>query len=90
MLIEFVLENRDIFAWKPSDMPGVPRELAEHKLHVNPRVRPIKQSLRPLNEERRRAITIKVKRLLDAGFIIEIKHPKWLANLVMVLKKNNK
>ena len=24
-LIEFIRENRDIFAWKPSDMSGVPR-----------------------------------------------------------------
>jgi hypothetical protein len=70
-------------------MPGVPRELAEHKLHVDPRARPIKQALRPLNEDRQRAIAIKVKRLLDAGFIIEIKHPKWLVNPFMVLKKNN-
>jgi hypothetical protein len=69
-------------------MPGVPRELAEHKLHVDPKEQPIKQTLRPFNEERRRAISIEVKRLLDAGFIIEINHPKWLANPVMVLKKN--
>jgi hypothetical protein len=27
------LENRDIFAWKPANMPGVPRELIEHELH---------------------------------------------------------
>ena len=53
-------------------MPGVPRELAEHKLHVDPRARPIKQTLRPLNEERRKAAAIEVKRLLDAGFIIAI------------------
>ncbi|KAK1664788.1 hypothetical protein QYE76_052947 [Lolium multiflorum] len=26
----------DIFAWKPSDMSGVPRELAEHHLNINP------------------------------------------------------
>jgi hypothetical protein len=88
-LIEFLQENRDIFAWKPSDMPGVPRELTEHKLHVDPRARPIKQALRPFNEERCRAIAIEVKRLLDTGFISPIKHPKWLANPVMVMKKNN-
>jgi hypothetical protein len=29
-------ENRDIFAWKPSDIPGVPRKLAEHRLNVDP------------------------------------------------------
>jgi hypothetical protein len=26
----FLRDNADIFAWTPSDMPGVPRELAEH------------------------------------------------------------
>jgi hypothetical protein len=41
-LIEFLRENRDIFAWKPSDMLGVPRELAEHKLHVDPEACPVK------------------------------------------------
>ena len=69
-------------------MPGVPRELAEHKLHVDPRARPIKQALRPLNEERRKAVAIEVKWLLDVGFIAPIKCPKWLANLVLVEKKN--
>ena len=89
MLIEFLRENRDIFAWKPSDMPGVPRELAEHKLNADPKVRPVKQSLRPFNEERRRAIAEEVQRLLAAGFIRPIKYSKWLANPVLVLKKNN-
>ena len=36
-----------------------------------------------MNEERRKATAIEVKRLLDAGFIIAIKCPKWLANLVL-------
>ena len=69
-------------------MPGVPRELAEHKLNADPKVRPVKQSLRPFNEERRRAIAEEVQRLLAAGFIRPIKYPKWLANPVLVEKKN--
>src|SRR3954451_23707791 len=69
-------------------MPGVPRELAEHKLHVDPKARPIKQALRPMNEERRKATAIEIKRLLDAGFIVAIKCPKWLSNPVLVQKKN--
>jgi hypothetical protein len=32
MLVKFLQENRDIFEWKPADMPGVPRELIEHEL----------------------------------------------------------
>ena len=70
-------------------MPGVPRELAEHKLNADPKVRLVKQSLRPFNEERRRAINEEVQRLLAAGFIRPIKYSKWLVNPVLVLKKKN-
>jgi hypothetical protein len=35
-LVQFLQDNRDVFAWQPTDMSGVPRELAEHKLKVYP------------------------------------------------------
>jgi hypothetical protein len=41
VLIEFLCENRDIFAWQPSDMTGVPRELAEHALQIIPGSKPV-------------------------------------------------
>ena len=72
MLIEFIRENRDIFAWKPSDMPGVPRELAEHTLNIDPKFKPVKQFLRRFNEERRKVIGEEVARLLAARFIVEV------------------
>jgi hypothetical protein len=31
-----------------------------------------------------------VQRLLDAGFIREVLYPSWLANVIMVKKKNGK
>jgi hypothetical protein len=37
-------------------MPGVPRELAEHSLHVRPDVKPVKQPLRCFAEEKKKAI----------------------------------
>src|SRR4051812_29760825 len=33
-LREFLQENWDIFAWHPSDMPGIPHRLAEHSLNI--------------------------------------------------------
>ena len=69
-------------------MPGVPRELAEHTLNVDLKFKPVKQFLRHFSEERRKAIGEEVARLLAAGFIIELFHPEWLANPVLVLKKN--
>ena len=69
-------------------MPGVPRELAKHTLNVDPKFKPVRQFLRRFNEERRKAIGEEVARLLAAGFIVEVFHPEWLANPVLVLKKN--
>ena len=68
-------------------MPGVPRELAEHTLNIDPKFKPVRQFLRRFNEERRKAIGEEVARLLAAGFIVEVFHPEWLANPVLVLKK---
>ena len=70
-------------------MPGVPRELAKHTLNIDPKFKPVKQLLRRFNEERCKAIGEEVARLLAAGFIVEVFHPEWLANPVLVLKKND-
>jgi hypothetical protein len=39
-------------------------------------------------EEKVKAVKSEVQRLLDVGFIREVKYPQWLANIVMVRKKN--
>ena len=68
-------------------MLGVPRYLAEHHLNIDPKLKPVKQFLRRFNEERSKAIGEEIARLLAARFIMEVFYPEWLANLVLVLKK---
>jgi hypothetical protein len=41
-------------------------------------------------EEKVNAAKAEVQRLLDTCFIREVKYPQWLANIVMVRKKNGK
>jgi hypothetical protein len=65
-------------------MPGVPRELAEHSLNVNKTVKPVKQSLRLFANERQCAIDEEIARLLAAEFIMQVTHPDWLANAVLM------
>ena len=83
VLVDFLRANADIFAWSPSDMPGIPREVAEHSLDILSNSKPVKQRLR-------RATGEEVHKLLEAGFIKEVFHPEWLANPVLVKKKNGK
>jgi hypothetical protein len=45
VLISFLRANRDIFTWKPVDMTGVPKELIEHGLKVDPKATLKKQRL---------------------------------------------
>ena len=91
MLIDFLRAKTDMFAWNPSDMPGIPREVAEHSLEIRAGSKPVKQRLRRFDEEKRKIIGEEIHKLLTAGFIKEVhKHPDWLANLVLVKKKNGK
>jgi hypothetical protein len=71
-------------------MPGIPREVAEHSLDILPHSHAVQQRLRRFDEERRRAIRAELRKILEAGFIKEVFHPTWLANPVLVKKKNGK
>jgi hypothetical protein len=69
-------------------MPGVPRELDEHKLKVYPQARPIRQKLPRFTPNKREAIRAELACLVLVGFNREVLHPEWLANPVLVPKKN--
>jgi hypothetical protein len=71
-------------------MKGIPREVAEHKLSIKPGSKLVKQRFRRFNDEKCKAIGEEVMKLLSAGFIREAFHPEWLANPVLVRKKNKK
>jgi hypothetical protein len=69
-------------------MPGVPRELVEHALNVDPKAKPVKQPLRRFDKPKRKAIASELHRLENARFILEIKSSTWVSNPVIVPKKN--
>jgi hypothetical protein len=39
-LVAFLHANVDVFAWEPSQMVGIPREVIEHHLKINPDAKP--------------------------------------------------
>ena len=87
MLYHFLRENWNIFAWSAKDLPGVPRELAEHYLCFRPDAKPVRQPTRRLSDGRRQAVLDELAKLLAAGFIMEVLHPDWISNLVLVEKR---
>jgi hypothetical protein len=90
VLVDFLHVNNDVFVWKPSDMPGILRDVTEHALRIKPGSKPMQQRLRHFDEEKSRAIDEEIAKLLATRFIREVYHPKWLANPVLVKKKIGK
>jgi hypothetical protein len=88
--LTFLDENNNVFLWSTSDLIGVSRDIIKHKLQVNLAAKPRKQKLHKMSEEKVETAKAEVQRLLDACFIREVTYPAWLANVVMVRKKNGK
>nr|GFC12840.1 reverse transcriptase domain-containing protein [Tanacetum cinerariifolium] len=67
----------------PSDMTGVPRSVAEHRLNIREGYTPVRQKKRGQAPERVRAIQAGVQKLVDAGIMREVHYHDWLSNPVM-------
>jgi hypothetical protein len=89
-LVQFLKNNKDVFAWSHEDMPGISPSIISHKLNVNPSLRPVKQKRRVFAPKRNNAIMEEVDKLLMANFIREVFYLDWLANVVMVKKNTGK
>ncbi|RVX16973.1 Transposon Ty3-I Gag-Pol polyprotein [Vitis vinifera] len=83
-------QNHDIFAWAHSDMKGIHPSITSHRLNVLPTARPIRQKVRRFHPDRQTIIRNEVDKLLEAGFIRKVDYPDWLANVVVVPKKEGK
>ena len=71
-------------------MKGIDPSITSHKLNVLPTTRPIWQRVRRFHPDRQEIIRNEVDKLLEAGFIREVDYPDWLANVVVVPKKEGK
>jgi hypothetical protein len=65
------------------------RSFIEHKLNIDASVKPRRQKLRNMSNDKVVAVKSEVQRLLDASVTREIMYPKWLANTVPAKKKKN-
>ena len=86
-LILFLVSNLDVFAWNPYEPLKVDSNSICHWLNVKPRC-PLKKQ-RPRRSSDVHAIAVKeeVDKLKEAKAIKEIFYPEWLANTVIVKKK---
>ena len=88
--IKLLERNIDLFAWSPSDMPGLDPDICCHKLALRKGAIPVAQKKRRMGPEKAEAIEKQVKELLEACFIREVRYSEWVSNVVMVKKANGK
>ena len=86
----FLVQNIDVFACNPYEVPGVDPGFIIHKLNVDPSNPPKKQKPRRSAKDYVEAVRQEVEKLKEAGAIKETFFPEWLANTVVVQKKNGK
>jgi hypothetical protein len=89
-LLYCLSKNKDVFTWFALDLVRVSRSIIEHSLGIDPSMRPKKQRLHKMSDEKTEAAKAEVHRLLEAKFIEPVAYPTWLANVVMVQKKSGK
>ena len=69
-------------------MPGLDSKVALHHLDVKSGAHPIKQAQRHFRPEMVAVIETEVNKLIEAGFIREVKYPTWVSSIVPVREKN--
>ncbi|RDX73772.1 hypothetical protein CR513_46580, partial [Mucuna pruriens] len=74
-LVELLREYADVFAWSYRDMPGLDTTIMEHR-----KMRP--EVALKIKEE--------VEKQLNAGFLVVVEYPQWVANIVPVPNKDRK
>ena len=71
-------------------MPGIPADIIQHHLNVDPEKKPVQQRISIFAPERNKVIMDEVNKLLAANFIREVYYLEWLTNVAMVKKANEK
>jgi hypothetical protein len=89
-LVQFLQKKKDVFAWSAKYLTGMDRSIIEHRLNIDPSVKPRRQKLRKMSNDKVVVVKSQVQRLLDDTVIRKVMYPKWLANTVPVKKKNGK
>lgn len=66
-MLLLLIQNVDVFAWNPYEVPKVDPKFIVHKLNVDPLFPPKKQKPRRLAKEHVEAIKQEVRRLKEVG-----------------------
>ena len=83
-------EFKDYFAWNYDEILGLDRSLVEHRLPIKPEFHPFQKPPRRMSKEVELKVKEEIEKILKAKFIIPTRCLQWLANIIPMMKKNEK
>lgn len=83
-------EFADVFAWKSSDLIGIPTSLGEHQIDFVEGAKSRRQPQSRLNPKYSAMVEEGLDGLLEAWFIYPINNTEWVSPIVVVPKKVEK
>jgi hypothetical protein len=88
-MIGLLKQYSDCFAWNYTEMPGLSRQIVEHRLPIKSDFRPFKHKARTFRPDLLPRIKDKIHRPLEANFIRPYRYVEWVSNIVPVEKKES-
>ena len=89
-LLRLLRSYLDVFSWSYEDMSGLDPSIVRHHLPLVPHARPVKQKLRRLHPRWSLQVKEEIQNQLSVGFVSMVQYPEWLANVVLIPKKDGK
>ena len=86
--IQLLKKYFDVFAWSYKDLKVYDTSVIRHPIPLKENEKPFRQKLRRVNPLFLPLIEKEIKKLFYVKIIVSLRHSKWLANIVLVRKKN--
>ncbi len=87
---QLLKEFKDVFAWTYKDLKGIPLELTQHKIELDPIILSAHQAKYILNSNYATTVKQDINKLLTVRFLEFIEEVTWLSPIVVIPKKNGK
>ena len=87
-MINLLRSYLDVFAWSYEDMSGLDSSIVQHHLPILQYARRVKQKLRRLHPRWSLQVKEEIQKQPSVGFLSVVEYPEWLANVVLVPKKD--
>ncbi|GJY28311.1 reverse transcriptase domain-containing protein [Tanacetum coccineum] len=86
-LVSVLKKQKEAFAWKTTDIPGICPSFCKHKIQLLDDKKPVVQKQRRLNPNMQEVVKKEIMKLLDTSIIYPIADSPWVSPIHCVPKK---